>query len=180
MTHIVILAVAFLALVAGPAHAATLTITHGVAVNMLWSPDAIWDFGGDGWHDAGVYPVFDLGDVTINGQTWAAQCGPDDDCDGSKPVSSLFFFHDFSLGVGETVPFTAAGQYAVIDPAGQPVIFDLVGQGLATLQQHGSFPSDFDLIYTFTPAAVPEPTSLALLALGVGLAFSVSRRVTRR
>jgi len=179
MARTLTLVVAFLVTVAAPVHAATLTITHGEAVLLLDGPDLVWNFSGEGFHDEGLGPNFSyFGDITVNGQHYPAQCDAAfDDCDGTKPLTFLNFSPDsiHPTMVGIPVPFTAAGQYHVLGPTGEPVTFDITGHGFATLEHFNI--RDSLIRYTFT---TPEPTTMGLLALGVGLAFSASRRITRR
>jgi hypothetical protein len=160
-----------LLLLAAPAHAATLTITSGFVEGMQLAFDLGYSLHGDGFDLVGAQigaaemtTVFTTGVVDVN-------------LTDRPPAGNPRYFGPLQLSttpiplppVSSTpvifdIPFTASGT-----------LFDtgdtLVGQGMVEIIYcvgacaHSAYP---DVFYTFTaPAsAVPEPSSLVLLAVG--------------
>ena len=80
------------------------------------------------------------------------------------------------------IPFAMTGTLSLLDPVtGQPVIFDLIGQGMVNCCYRYDPVVDFNFVtveMVFTP--VPEPSSLRLLVSAIAPSLVVLRLSRRR
>jgi hypothetical protein len=152
-------------LLTAPANAITLEITSGISA---YSSDANDYFGfldGDGWHLEWVFAGgLTLGlPITVNGVTYLP---PDPGAQNFGALLVQGVPPTTPPGVNTSEPFVFASFIDVLDPGLNPVRFDLVGQGVHTVEW---FANDalFVVRDTFTARVVPEAPSAMLLTLAL-------------
>jgi PEP-CTERM motif-containing protein len=175
------------------AQATTREITGGsIASNALGSRDSFAGLAGPGWSAQGqITGIFYVGgaffgfgfdfnpaailptQITVDGVTCmpATNSFPGDPCTGAV-FMTMAPFPPLQPGFSGTEPFTATGHINVGDG------FDIVGQGFVTLT---SCPGcDFGFPTASFDFVVPEPSTLMLTSIGLGVVGVAWRKARRR